>query len=74
VLEQSTLITGDLIRSQVGGELCLLPDAKLTDAAQAKQSVKRLADLPGITAVLVGDGWPLFNQGGDILKNLAMSL
>jgi hypothetical protein len=74
VLEQSTLITGDLIRSHTGGELCMLPEAKLTDIALAKQSVKRLAALPGIKTVLVGDGWPLFNQGADALKALAGSL
>ena len=74
VLEQSTLITGDLIRSHLGGELCLLPDAKLTDVAKAKQSVKRLAAMPAIKTVLVGDGWPLFNQGGEALKVLASSL
>jgi hypothetical protein len=73
VLEQTTLITGDLIRSHVGGELCLLPEAKLSDASQAKQSVKRMAGLPGIKTVLVGDGWPLFNHGGEALKNLANS-
>jgi hypothetical protein len=72
VLEQSTLITGDLIRCHVGGELCLLPEAKLGDIAQAKQSVKRMAQLPGIKTVLVGDGWPLFTQGGDALKSLAI--
>lgn len=73
VLEQSTLITGDLIRCHVGGELCLLPTEKLTDVALAKQSARRMADLPGIKTVLVGDGWPLFNQGGEALKALASS-
>ncbi|WP_411726690.1 MBL fold metallo-hydrolase [Methyloglobulus sp.] len=74
VLDQSTLITGDLIRSHVGGELSILPEAKLTDAVQAKQSVKRMASLHGIKTVLVGDGWPLFNQGGEALKALASLL
>lgn len=74
VLDQSTLITGDLIRGHVGGELCMLPETKLTDVTQAKQSVKRMADLPDIKTVLVGDGWPLFNQGGEALKVLARSL
>ncbi len=71
VLEQNTLITGDLIRSHAGGELCLLPEAKLANSAQATQSLRRLADLPYIKAVLVGDGWPLFSHGGDALKDLA---
>lgn len=74
VLEDSTLITGDLIRGHVGGALCLLPETKLSDAAQAKQSVNRLANLPGIKTVLVGDGWPLFIRGGEALKALASSL
>jgi glyoxylase-like metal-dependent hydrolase (beta-lactamase superfamily II) len=74
VLEQSTLITGDLIRGHLGGELCILPAAKLADAEKAKQSVKRLAAMPDIKTVLVGDGWPLFNQGGEALKVLASSL
>jgi Metallo-beta-lactamase superfamily len=70
VLEHTTLITGDLIRCHVGGKLCLLPEAKLVDIAQAKQSVRRMAGLPGIKTVLVGDGWPLFNQGGESLNSL----
>lgn len=74
VLEHTTLITGDLIRCHVGGELCLLPENKLADVDKAIQSVKRLADLPGIKAVLTGDGWPLFNHGGEALHRLARSL
>ncbi|WAK03537.1 MBL fold metallo-hydrolase [Methylobacter sp. YRD-M1] len=74
VLEHSTLITGDLIRCHIGGELCMLPEHKLTDVDEAIQSVKRLADLPGIKAVLTGDGWPLFNHGGEALHRLARSL
>lgn len=74
VLDQSTLITGDLIRCHVGGELCLLPDLKLKDADQAKRSVTKLADLPGITTVLVGDGWPVFNYGGEALKVLVQAI
>jgi hypothetical protein len=74
ILEGTTLITGDLIRSHVAGELCLLPDAKLADVDQAKQSVKRMANLNDITTVLVGDGWPLFKHGGDALRDLAKLL
>lgn len=74
LLEHSTLITGDLIRCHVGGELCLLPDVKLSDRNLAIQSVKRIANLPGIKAVLPGDGWPLFNHGGEALHRLARSL
>jgi Metallo-beta-lactamase superfamily len=74
VLEDSTLITGDLIRGQIAGELCMLPEAKLVDVIQAKQSVRRLADLPEIKTVLVGDGWHVFNQGGEMLNTLADAL
>jgi hypothetical protein len=74
LLDNDTLITGDLIRSHVGGELCLLPDAKLQDKSMAIASVKRLAALPGIKTVLPGDGWPLFHNGGEALQRLAASL
>ncbi len=74
LLEHGTLITGDLIRCHIGGELCMLPDAKLMDRNLAIQSVKRLANLPGIKTVLPGDGWPLFNHGGEALHRLARSL
>lgn len=70
LLENSTLITGDLIRSHLAGELCLLPDAKLTDRDLALQSVTRLASLAAIDAVLTGDGWPVFNNGRAALKRL----
>jgi hypothetical protein len=70
VLENSTLITGDLIRCHVAGKLCLLPDAKLTDPVLALQSVTRLANLSDIDAVLTGDGWPIFTNGSTALKRL----
>ncbi len=74
LLENDTLITGDLIRCHTGGDLCLLPDAKLQDKQQAIASLKRMAALPGINTVLPGDGWPLFNNGGDALRRLAAAL
>ena len=74
VLENSTLITGDLIRCHVGGELCLLPEAKLMDRNLASQSVMRLASLPGIDTVLPGDGWPIFHDGSAALKRLVKSI
>ena len=70
VLENSTLITGDLIRSHIAGELCLLPDAKLSDLVLAQKSVARLASLPAIDTVLTGDGWPVFRHGNAALKRL----
>jgi hypothetical protein len=52
----------------------MLPEAKLKDVLKAIHSVKRMADLPGIKAVLTGDGWPLFNHGSEALHRLARSL
>lgn len=70
VLDGSTLITGDLVRAHRGGGLDLLPDAKLADRAAALGSLRRLAGLAGIQAVLVGDGWPVFRQGREALHEL----
>ena len=66
----TTLVVGDLVRAHAGGRLDLLPDAKLTDPAKARQSVRRLAALGGIEAVLTGDGWPVFRDGGKLLEEL----
>lgn len=74
LLEGSTLITGDLVRAHRGGSLMLLPTPKLSDAARASTSVKRLAALEGIDAVLVGDGWPIFRDAGARLRELAATL
>lgn len=71
VLEGTTLITGDLVRAHRAGSLMLLPDAKLVDRAAASASVRRLAALPGLQAVLVGDGWQVFRGGGELLGELA---
>ncbi len=70
LLEGKTLITGDLVRGQRGGSLNLLPDPKLSDKARAVASVRRLAELPGVEAVLVGDGWPVFRDGAARLREL----
>lgn len=73
ILENNTLITGDLIRCHIAGELCLLPDAKLTDTELALKSVTRLANLSVIDTVLTGDGWPIFKYGSSALKRLIES-
>ena len=70
LLDDSTLITGDLIRAHEAGRLCLIPDAKLADKSRAVASLARLAGLPGVTAVLPGDGWPVFRGGGEVLAEL----
>ena len=75
LLEDTTLVTGDLIRGHVGGQLNLLPDAKLKDRTQALTSVGELvASWPRIDAVLVGDGWPIFRGGREALQKLVTSL
>lgn len=71
VLDGTTAIFGDLVRSHAGGSLCLLPDAKLRDRAAAVRSVARVLELhPRIDAVLVGDGWPVFRDGAARLREL----
>lgn len=71
LLEERTLITGDLVRAHRGGALMMLPDPKLKDRAAARASVARLAALPEVDAVLVGDGWPMFQGGKAALLELA---
>lgn len=70
-LAPDTVITGDLVRAGRGGSLNLLPPEKLIDPAAARASVARLAAIPGVTAVLVGDGWPVFEGGSAKLQALA---
>lgn len=70
LLEETTLITGDLVRAHQGGKLCLLPDGKLSDKAKALDSVRRLAALPHLEAVLPGDGWPVFRDARTVLADL----
>jgi hypothetical protein len=70
LIEDTTLVTGDLVRAHQAGALTLLPEAKLTDRQQALRSVRRLADLPQLDAVLTGDGWPIFRDGRRALLEL----
>ena len=74
IIEGNTLITGDLIRAHSGGKLCMLPDVKLQNVDHAKNSVKRLASIRGINAVLPGDGWPVFTNGEQALSELIVSI
>lgn len=70
LLEETTLITGDLIRGQKAGKLNLLPEAKLTDKKLALDSVRGLLMHGAIEAVLVGDGWSVFRDGRARLTEL----
>jgi hypothetical protein len=74
VIEGDTLVIGDLVRGHRAGRLNLLPDSKLADQAQALASLSRLAALKGIQAVLVGDGWPVFQGGSEALELLVREL
>jgi Metallo-beta-lactamase superfamily len=70
LLQDTTLITGDLVRAHQAGSLMMLPDAKLVDKTQAITSVQRLAALNQVSAVLVGDGWQVFQDGHQLLQRL----
>lgn len=72
VLEGNTLVTGDLVRAHRGGSLMMLPDPKLKDRSAALESLRRLAALPGIEAVIVGDGWHVFRDGAARLRDLLL--
>ena len=74
VLEETTLITGDLVRSHSGGALDHLPLPKLADPERAFESIRALARRPRIEAVLVGDGWPVFREGRARLEELVATL
>ena len=74
LLDQATLITGDLIRAHEGGSMTLLPDAKLSDKSQAIESLRRIAALRALQAVLPGDGWPVFRDARTVLKELLNKL
>ncbi|MBD2198500.1 MULTISPECIES: MBL fold metallo-hydrolase [Calothrix] len=74
LLEETTLITGDLVRAHKAGNLTILPQEKLVNRQEAVASVQRLAALTEVEAVLVGDGWSIFRDGRDRLKELVASL
>ncbi|HEY9824198.1 MAG TPA: hypothetical protein V6D19_02035 [Stenomitos sp.] len=70
VLNNTILITGDLVRAHKADQLMLLPDAKLHNKAQAVTSLERLIALESIETVLVGDGWSVFRNGRQYLLDL----
>ena len=71
LLEGTTLIAGDLVRAHKAGSLMILPDAKLKNREEAVASVRKLAEISSIEAVLVGDGWSVFRDGTRRLQELA---
>ncbi len=70
LLEETTLITGDLVRGFRMGELNLLGDEKLHDKEQILAFLEYLASLTQIETVLVGDGWSIFEDGYEQLCQL----
>ena len=74
LIDENTLVTGDLIRANEGGKLSMLPEEKLQDKKLASNSIKRLAAIKSIEAVIPGDGWPVFNNGHDALTELSQNL
>lgn len=71
VLEDTTLITGDLVRAHRADTLTLLAPEKLRDRPAAIASLRGLLELhPRIEAILVGDGWCLFREGQRRLREL----
>lgn len=74
IIDETTLVTGDLVRAHDAGRLTLLPEQKLADAGRARDSVRRLAERGPFDAVLVGDGWPVFRDGSGVLGELVAAL
>jgi len=74
LIDETTLVTGDIIRCHEGGRLCMLPEEKLKNRELAVNSIKRIAGVKSIEAVIPGDGWPIFKNGHDALIELAEKL
>lgn len=72
VLEGTTLVCGDLVRAHRANALMLLlKEQGLKSAEKALASVRRLAAMDRIEAVLVGDGFCAFRDGHAMLAELA---
>jgi glyoxylase-like metal-dependent hydrolase (beta-lactamase superfamily II) len=75
VLEDTTLIAGDLLRSHRAGELMLLkPEQGMKDAGRAAASLRRLLSHERLQALLLGDGWCVFRDGRKMLEEFLSSL
>lgn len=71
VLDETTVIFGDVVRAHRADGLMLLPERKLRVREDVLQSVRRIRMLhPRIEHVLVGDGWCSFRHGGALLDEL----
>ena len=74
LIDETTLVTGDIIRAHEGGRLCMLPEEKLQDRELAVNSIKRIAAVKSIETVIPGDGWPIFKNGHEALIELSEKL
>jgi hypothetical protein len=75
VLEGTTFISGDLLRSHRAGELMLLkPEQGLKDRAKAAASLRRVLANERLQALLLGDGWCVFRDGQEVLEEFLGSL
>jgi len=75
LIEGTTLVTGDLVRAHRPAALMMLrAEQGLRDEAAARESIARLAALPHLEAVLVGDGWPLFAVCHEALRAISDAL
>lgn len=74
LIEEATLVCGDLVRGHRAGKLNLLPSDKLADPARAALSIRELLALHQLRAVLVGDGWSVFREGRAALEELSLAL
>ena len=74
VLEETTFISGDLLRSHRAGELMLLkPEQNLKDRTKALASLRRVLAYERLQALLVGDGWCVFRDGRKLLEEFLTS-
>lgn len=74
MLEDTTFIAGDLLRSHRAGELMLLkPEQNLKDRSKALASLRRVLAYERLQAVLVGDGWCVFRDGRKLLEEFLTS-
>lgn len=70
LLEDHTLVFGDLVRAHRANEIHLLPPEKLRDLAAARASLRRLLAFESVEALLLGDGWSVFRDGHARLRAL----
>ncbi len=75
VLEDTTLIAGDLLRSHRAGELMLLkPEQGMRAPDRAAASLRRLLSHERLQALLLGDGWCVFRDGRKMLEEFLSTL